>query len=192
MRRRPRCSPRLLAATLALLATLARPHAARADVRSTQELSERRDRLMAQRNGVVAVLGAWSALNLAAGALLVADPSWIPRVAPTRPERRAFGVATLVFAAANAAFFAAGAARTSILRDSLTDVPSIARERRTTGDFFAVNAGLDMLYISGGALLYYQRAGSPILRGFGAGVLAQGGFLIGFDTTAMLYRHGDR
>ncbi|MEO7328160.1 MAG: hypothetical protein ABI193_06260, partial [Minicystis sp.] len=115
----------------------------------------------------------------------------LPQVAPTRVERRAFGIATLSFALVNSIFGVVGLTQTAALRRSLGDLPALAHERHAGGSFFAVNAGLDMLYISAGALLF--RSTTPMLRGFGAGVLAQGGFLLGFDSSSeMIYRFGGR
>lgn len=187
-RRNPCKRALTLALPLALLCTTA---AAQADDAPPASFVEQRDRFMAQRNGVVGVLGAWSAVSVLGGALLTLDPPWMPQVAATRVERRAFGIATLSFALVNSVFAIVGASQTSSLRSSLTDIPSLVHERHVGGSFFAVNAGLDMLYISAGALLF--QSATPMLRGFGAGVLSQGGFLIGFDTSsALIYRHGGR
>jgi len=170
----------------AALFTLASP--ARADV----SVAAARDRFMVQRNAVVGALGAWTAIDLAGGALLFADPPWLPRVAPTRPARRAFAAAIVSFAVVNAVFVASGIAGTGSLRASLVDQPAITRERLASGDFFAFNVGLDMLYLAAGALLATQPS-SPTVRGFGLGVLVQGGALLGYDTTSSLvYRHGGR
>ncbi len=172
-------------------ALLSCPEVARAQAPGSPDFQAQRDHFMRQRNGVVGTLGAWSALSLVGGTLITLDPAWLPRVAPTRIERRAFGVATLSFAVVNSVFAIVGAANSSALRRSLGDPAALAHERHAGGSFFAVNAGLDMLYISAGALLF--RNTSPMWRGFGAGVMSQGGFLLGFDVSAaLLYRHGGR
>ena len=184
----PMQTARFFGATLALSAFLLSPSAARAEPRGPQLVQER-DRFMDQRNGGVAVLAGWSAVSLVGGTLFLIDPPWLPEVAPTSTERRAFGIATLSFAAVNAAFVVSGLVNTTSLERSLVTLPDVVNERRSGATFFAVNAGLDMLYIAGGAML--AQSETPVLRGLGAGVLTQGGFLIGFDvTSAMTYRFG--
>ncbi|MFO0755908.1 MAG: hypothetical protein U0359_05430 [Byssovorax sp.] len=185
--------PRQLAPALLAAAMLLAPRPARADdpSSSAQPFAAERDRFMLSRNTIVTTLGVWSAASLVGGALFTLDPPWMPKVAPSRAERRGFGVMTLSFAIVNSVFAVAGALGTSSLRRSLVDRPALDHERHAGGSFFAVNAGLDMLYITAGALMFQRK--TPWLRGFGMGALSQGGFLIGFDvSSAMTYRFGGR
>src|SRR4051812_35946549 len=114
-----------------LVALLAGASPARAD-----EAARERDRLMGQRTAVVSTLGAWAALSLAGGAVIVADPKGIPRVGATRAYRRSFGVATMSFALVNAVLATAAAAGSARVRASLTSVPAVLHERETVSDLF--------------------------------------------------------
>jgi len=62
-------------------------------------------------------------------------------------------------------------------------------EQRATEQIFWINAALDLLYVGIGAALA-MGGKTDQTRGTGFGVLAQGGFLLTFDTTAALL-HGE-
>ncbi len=69
---------------------------------------------------------------------------------------------------------------------------TLARARASrTQAVFAINAGLDVLYIMSGFVLYDlgRVHDSPRMIGWGAAVMFQGGFLLGFDA-AMVAAHG--
>lgn len=55
-----------------------------------------------------------------------------------------------------------------------------------------INAGLDVLYILGGACLIRGNAARPERRGMGVGVIVQGLFLLAFDAVngALVHRRG--
>lgn len=57
-----------------------------------------------------------------------------------------------------------------------------AKESRWLSRILWINSGLDVLYILGGVwLMQTWGAESPLWRGHGAGIVAQGGFLFLFD-----------
>jgi hypothetical protein len=62
---------------------------------------------------------------------------------------------------------------------------NVAAERKDLSRLFWINAGLDAVYITAGALLW-GLGQSDAVRGTGAGILAQGGALLVFDTTGAL------
>lgn len=62
---------------------------------------------------------------------------------------------------------------------------NVAAERKDLSRVFWINAGLDAVYIAAGALLW-GLGQSDAVRGTGAGILAQGGALLVFDTTGAL------
>jgi hypothetical protein len=159
------------------------PSLARAD-----DLATEQSRLFLQRDAALGTLGAWAGVNVIAGAIMIADPPWLEGLGPTRDYRRSFGVATLSFATVNAVLAAVGAF-TFFPKSAVGSTSALAQQRSTASTVFAVNAGLDVLYVGTGALLY-AKATSPSLRGLGAGVMIQGSFLFGFDTSnAIVFRY---
>lgn len=68
------------------------------------------------------------------------------------------------------------------------------KEQLKTERLFLVNSGLDLIYISSGALLMGTAKKKPDTQernlGFGQGIIVQGGFLLAFDATAyFVHRH---
>lgn len=117
---------------------------------------------------------AWGAGSMVVGAGMAAGSA---------PELRQAGLQALAWGAIDAALAWSGR-RTA--RRSIAAAPAhasnatLVAEARRFQTILAVNAGLDVLYILGGArLIRDQRAAR---RGMGWGILVQGAFLLAFDT----------
>lgn len=145
-----------------------------------------------RREGGLA-LGLEGVLSVIAGAIILGvgfdDPFWL-----------AFGVGTAGWGAVNAALSIGlidfgGDRRRRILRErSRLRYDDVDRARDAAigqqGDaaaFFAFNAGLDVLYVASGILLFFladqlDGADEPeLLRGYAVAQMGQGGFLLLFD-----------
>lgn len=109
----------------------------------------------------------WSAASMAAG---------LPLAASRRPLLRGLGQQFAAWGAVDGAIALAG--RWSNRRKSALSGGELGNLRR----LLLVNAGLDVLYISGGAALAARRGqDDPYWRGVGLGIVVQGGFLLVFD-----------
>ncbi|MEM9195064.1 MAG: hypothetical protein AAGF12_38185, partial [Myxococcota bacterium] len=64
---------------------------------------------------------------------------------------------------------------------------AVAQQLRS-GQLFALNAGLDVAYIASGLLLFFlgQSEDNDTMRSFGAVIVGEGAFLLGFDIFAWL------
>lgn len=130
-----------------------------------------------QRRIMPALLG-WGVLSIAIGLVWWRrdDPWW-----------RAVGIQWAAWGAIDsiiAAFGWRGAVRgaTALATGTRTDAEHV-KETRQFERVLWVNTGLDVCYVLGGALLIRANA-APVYadrRGHGAGVIAQGLFLLGFD-----------
>lgn len=116
-----------------------------------------------------AMTAAWGAVNLALGI------PWIVRLGRERPQNQRWG---------------------RLSADELERESERARDTARFGaSFFAVNTGLDVAYITAGALMLSmgERAESRnvIVSGMGIAVLVQGLALLGFDAWGWASRHAD-
>ena len=116
----------------------------------------------------------WSALSIAAGAilLLAGDAFW-----------RGFGLQAVVWGAIDAGIALFGR-RASQKRQASAPpgADTTAREARTLRRLLWINTGLDVLYVAGGLLLVSTRGQTdPFAAGTGWGIVLQGGFLFVFD-----------
>lgn len=139
------------------------------------------DAYATKRQSVFATLGAWSLVSMGAGAgLAFGGPNDFERF---------FGVQALAWGAVNLAFSIWGQAqsRTSLFTGpDATDV--VKKDRASLGKAFWINALLDVGYVIAGTLLWNLGA-NDVVRGTGAGIVAQGGVLFGFDTLGyMIFR----
>jgi esterase/lipase len=116
----------------------------------------------------------WAALSIAAGAvmLLSGDAFW-----------RGFGLQAVAWGVIDAAIALFG--RRSSQRRRAASPPNAetqAREARNLRRLLWINAGLDVLYVTGGLLLVYTLGrDNPFAAGNGWGVVLQGAFLFLFD-----------
>jgi hypothetical protein len=130
----------------------------------------------------MAVLGGWAAVNMAAGGVglvTAQDPRW-----------RGFHLGNLSWNAVNLGI--AGAGWLTQAREAPgAGFPETLLASQKTRVVLAVNAGIDVAYITAGAWIRSQglTAGDATRQGVGEAVAANGLFLLGFDV-AMLALHG--
>jgi hypothetical protein len=179
--------PLLLSAimTFALFSTASR--AARAEDR---HLAKERESFIDERRALMIGLSAWSAVNIIGGAVLIAtDPLSRSRSPSRRDFRRSFGAMALAYGVINGALALGTLLTIPRQRDSLGSVELVDFQRKQSSTVFAANVGLDVLYVTVGASLWAWGPTSTA-RGTGAGFVAQGSFLVGFDAAgALLYRY---
>lgn len=128
-------------------------------------------------------LGAAAALSLGGGAWTLAYGQRSP--APDRDFWRAFGALALTYGALNAAFVGASIAGLPGQFERVSTPSLLDQYRHQQARAFAGNAGLDMIYITLGFVLWGTDA-RPTVRGMGASLALQGGFLLGFDGAGAL------
>ena len=117
----------------------------------------------------------WSALSIAAGAILL--------LAADAPWWRGFGLQAVVWGAIDAgiALFGRRAAQKR-QASSPPGAETTGREARKLHRLLWINTGLDILYVAGGLLLISTLGRSdPFAAGNGWGIVLQGGFLFVFD-----------
>lgn len=131
-----------------------------------------RDAFIRDQRNHMTVLGAYALGSVAAG---------VPMLTSDRSEIRAAGLQNLAWGAVDGVIALVALGATNNLKDERNTAAHWADERSTSRRIFAINAGLDVLYVATGALLL-ALGKTEWLRGTGAGVLVQGGFLLAFDT----------
>jgi hypothetical protein len=134
-----------------------------------------RDAYIRDQRNHMTVLGAYALGSVAAG---------IPMLTASRPEIRAAGLQNLAWGAVDGVIALVALVATNNQRGEQSTAAHWAEERDTSRRIFAINAGLDVLYVATGALLL-ALGKTEALRGTGAGVLVQGGFLLAFDTAGV-------
>ena len=132
----------------------------------------------------MAILGGWSAANLAGGTTgyLLSDT----------PEGRAFHGTNAAWNTVNASIALAGAASLPKRRSTLLPPEDIAKRHRALRRTLAVNIGLDFAYIGTGAALWAlggETDNGIQLRQVGQSLTLQGGFLLGFDAAFLASHH---
>lgn len=121
---------------------------------------------------------AWNVLNFLAGVALMLGAPMTPQPA----RRRGLASQFMGWAVINIGIAVFGSLATNRRRASLSgpDAPEVtAREARNLSRLLWINAGLDVLYMIGGARLL--RNARPMLSGVGEGIIYQGLFLLIFD-----------
>lgn len=136
---------------------------------------------VAKRQAMFGVLGAWSLASMGAGAgLAFGGPNDFERF---------FGIQAIAWGAINLGFTLWGQVSS---RPDLFSGPDaqtkVQDNQKSLTKAFWINALLDVGYIVAGALIW-NLGGTDAVRGTGAGIVAQGGFLFGFDTLGyMIFR----
>lgn len=128
------------------------------------------------------VLGGWAVANMAAGgvgAAVAEDPRW-----------RGFHLGNLGWNAVNLGIAGAGLLGGARQAPGAAFPDTLLASHRTRV-VLAVNAGIDVAYITAGAWLRQQgvQGADPVRQGLGEAVALNGLFLLGFDAT-MLALHG--
>ena len=118
----------------------------------------------------------WSGASIALGLVLLFLPAFW----------RGLGIQFLAWGLIDAAIAGFGARASRKRRAGLPSrgaarTQAAASEIRSLRSILAVNTGLDVLYVAGGAALWIFMGADPLWRGHALGVLVQGGFLFGFD-----------
>lgn len=124
------------------------------------------------RQNLLTGLAAWSAGSVLVGTALLTNPS-------SDPMARYAGVQSIAWGAIDGAIagFGLWGAQKSVAAGGAGWID----ERRSMAKIFFINAALDVAYIAVGAALW-SFGKTPALRGSGAGIVPQGGFLLLFDT----------
>jgi hypothetical protein len=133
-----------------------------------------REQFLTEQKKAMAMLAGWAAASVASGAMLWAT-------AGKDDYARAVGIQTLAWGAVDGAI--AGFGGFNAYRQNGLDKPAThwEAEGKKMRRIFLVNAGLDVLYIAtGAALVGFGK--TDFVRGTGAGIALQGGFLLAFDT----------
>ena len=115
----------------------------------------------------------WALLSLFAGGILLAfgDPFW-----------RGFGLQAAAWGAVDAAIALFGLRGLNRKLSAPFDPVETARKTRWLRRVLAINAGLDILYITGGMVLAGTLGRTqPFHAGMGWGIVLQGAFLLAFD-----------
>ena len=140
------------------------------------EATEARDAFVRDQQKLMTVLGAYALGSISTG---------IPMMTSSSEEVRAAGVQNVAWGAVDGAIalyaLALALARERSPSPAKESAAHWTGERAKLRTLFAVNAGLDVLYITAGALLLALGQTDGV-RGTGGGILAPGGFLFAFDT----------
>ncbi|MBX2800694.1 MAG: hypothetical protein KTR31_23640 [Myxococcales bacterium] len=133
----------------------------------------------------MAILGAWSGLNLVGGT--------VGLVLSDTPKGRSFHGTNLAWNTVNAGIALAGGLGAHARRDRLSTPEELRKRHRGLRTALAVNMGLDVVYVGTGLALWALggRANGLELRSVGQALVIQGGFLMAFDT-AFLVSHRAR
>lgn len=131
------------------------------------------DRLVANRDAMW-VLNGWAGVNLAAG-----GAGWI---AADDPEWRAFHQANFVWNLVNLGLGINGLVQ-GYADPRALDLKASREASVSTQVSYLVNGGLDLVYLTVGAILLWRGNvdPSPRLRGWGKAVLLQAAFLLLYD-----------
>jgi hypothetical protein len=133
-----------------------------------------RSRVRVDRAGM-ATLGGWAVANLAVGGVGMATAS-DPRVVAFHQGNAAWNVVNLGIA---------GASLWSMSRERPGDggLPGAVEREHRAEVALALNAGLDVAYVTAGAWLWERggRLGAARQAGFGQALVLQGAFLLAFD-----------
>lgn len=127
----------------------------------------------------LAVLAAWVLLNLIGSGARLAR-------ADRRREPYYFHALNVLWNLVNAGFAAWGILHLHFSPPAGLDAAELLNGQHSYETLFAVNAGLDVLYVLAGSYLHRRAAGPQQARperllGFGRSLWAQGGFLLLFD-----------
>jgi hypothetical protein len=134
-----------------------------------------RDAYFVRQERMLDPLLAWALGNMVAGSALALFKDGVPRAIGLQAALWGAMETIVVGGLQSAARRNAVAARSGELSARVIHEEALWFEH-----VLAVNAGLGVLYVAGGALLAIK-GGAPFLRGTGAGILIQGSALLAYD-----------
>jgi hypothetical protein len=144
--------------------------------RSARAADDEKERFLADEQGLMTVLAGWSAASIGAGI-----PLWTSNDTLVRYT----GIQYVAWGAVDGALATFGLVSAHRARAEVHPDEHWRDARATLRRIFLVNVALDVVYVAAGAsLLHYGKSDS--LRGSGAGILSQGGFLLTFDSAGTL------
>ena len=165
--------PRTALALLTGITLLAIAPRASADASPAERAAAARAAYLHDQRDLMVALSAWSAGSIALGGVTaLREPDPFPRFAALQ-----FVAWGLVNGAIAGASFYSGARAAQLERSE-----AYWRDERTNlGRVFFINVALDAAYVAVGSALW-SAGKTPALRGTGAGIVVQGGFLVVFDS----------
>ena len=130
------------------------------------------------------VLGSWAILNIATGAYGMSSHSG---------SSKYFHQMNLFWNTVNLGIAGFALASNYLGDASLLSSQQMLDKHMTTEKILLINAGLDILYMAGGALMLNKSKSSTkrpeLLKGYGQSILLQGGFLFVFDLVLYAIQH---
>jgi len=175
LKRASRAGP-LALALIGSIGALAAPARALAQTRDEELARTDRDAFIAEQRVLMWTLMGWAGASIGGGSAMWAGASGDEAL-------RWAGIQSVAWGTVNATI--ASIALVNLRADARQEKTAMQwrQDRADARRTFTWNAGLDVLYVGvGAALLLFAK--DDALRGSGAGILAQGGFLLAFDTTA--------
>jgi hypothetical protein len=157
---------RRLAGALVLGLSLAAPGLAHAEPSAAE-------RYVAMKQSTFGVLGAWGLGSMGAGGALA--------FGGRTDFEKGLGIQNLVWGAVETAFAVAGEAQARRGLFVGPDAKPWQADRASLAKAFWANAALDVAFVLAGALIW-NLGGTDLVRGTGAGIALQGGFVFCFDT----------
>ncbi len=131
-------------------------------------------RFQQNRATLMYVLTGWSAASIAAGLPLA--------IASKEPFPRQMGIQLAAWGAVDGVIAMASLVSANGEAPSLKSDDAAERARASLHTTFWLNALLDVAYVATGAALFGLGRNDTV-KGVGAGILVQGGFLLAFDST---------
>ena len=135
------------------------------------------ERYVAMRQSTFGVLGAWGLGSMGTGGALT--------FGGRTDFEKGLGIQSLVWGAVETAFAVAGEAQSRRNLFVGPDAKPWQADRKSVANAFWVNALLDVAFVLTGTLIW-NLGGSDLVRGTGAGIALQSGFLFGFDTLSYM------
>lgn len=135
------------------------------------------ERYVVTRQTTFAVLGAWGLGSMGTGGAMA--------LGGRTDFERGIGIQNIVWGVVDLAFAVAGEAQSRTNLFVGPDAKPWQDDRKSLAKAFWVNAILDVAYVLTGTLIW-NLGGTELVRGTGAGIALQGGFVFCFDTLAYM------
>jgi len=135
------------------------------------------ERYVATRQSTFGVLGAWGLGSMGAGGALA--------FGGRTDFEKGVGIQSLVWGAVETAFAFVGEAQSRRNLFVGPDAKPWQADRKSLANALWVNAVLDVAFVLAGTLIW-NLGGTDLVRGTGAGIALQGGFVFTFDTLSYM------